>query len=126
MIYEKLKEIQSKLKASKGQYKYRSCEDISEALKPLLEESKAAVTMKDEVVQVGERIYIKVAAKFTDIENKQEITTIAYVKEGVSLSYARKYVLYGLFAIDYNKDSDATNNQDSTDKPNTGNARREE
>lgn len=141
MVYEKLLQIQSKLKAPKGQYnefgkyKYRSCEDILEALKPLLAEVKAAVTLNDEIVQVGERIYIKATASFIDIEDKQTITTTAYAREeetkkgmdgsqitGASSSYARKYALNGLFAIDDNKDSDTTNNQgDSTDKPNTRN-----
>jgi hypothetical protein len=141
MVYEKLLQIQSKLKVPKGQYnefgkyKYRSCEDILEALKPLLAEVKAAVTLNDEIVQVGERIYIKATASFIDIEDKQTITTTAYAREeetkkgmdgsqitGASSSYARKYALNGLFAIDDNKDSDATNNQgDSTGKPNTSN-----
>lgn len=139
MAYEKLLQIQSKLKVPKGQYnefgkyKYRSCEDILEALKPLLAEVKATVTLSDEIVQVGERIYIKATASFIDIEDKQTITTTAYAREeetkkgmdgsqitGASSSYARKYALNGLFAIDDNKDSDATNNQgDSTGKPNT-------
>lgn len=141
MVYEKLLQIQGKLKVPKGQYnefgkyKYRSCEDILEALKPLLAEVKATVTLNDEIVQVGERIYIKATASFIDIEDKQTITTTAYAREeetkkgmdgsqitGASSSYARKYALNGLFAIDDNKDSDATNNQgDSTDKPNTSN-----
>jgi len=141
MVYEKLLQIQSKLKVPKGQYnefgkyKYRSCEDILEALKPLLAEVKAAVILNDEIVQVGERIYVKATASFIDIEDKQTITTTAYAREeetkkgmdgsqitGASSSYARKYALNGLFAIDDNKDSDATNNQgDSTDKPNTSN-----
>jgi len=141
MAYEKLLQIQSKLKVPKGQYnefgkyKYRSCEDILEALKPLLAEVKAAVILNDEIVQVGERIYVKATASFIDIEDKQTITTTAYAREeetkkgmdgsqitGASSSYARKYALNGLFAIDDNKDSDATNNQgDSTDKPNTSN-----
>ena len=141
MVCEKLLQIQSKLKVPKGQYnefgkyKYRSCEDILEALKPLLAEVKAAVILNDEIVQVGERIYVKATASFIDIEDKQTITTTAYAREeetkkgmdgsqitGASSSYARKYALNGLFAIDDNKDSDATNNQgDSTDKPNTSN-----
>lgn len=141
MVYEKLLQIQGRLKAPKGQYnefgkyKYRSCEDILEALKPLLAEVKAAVTLNDEIVQVGERIYIKATASFIDTEDKQTITTTAYAREeetkkgmdgsqitGASSSYARKYALNGLFAIDDNKDSDATNNQgDSTDKPNANN-----
>ena len=141
MVYEKLLQIQSKLKVPKeqcnefGKYNYRSCEDILEALKPLLTEAKAAVTLNDEIVQIGGRIYVKSTASFIDVEDKQVLTTTAYAREeetkkgmdgsqitGASSSYARKYALNGLFAIDDNKDSDTTNNQgDSTDKPNTSN-----
>ena len=136
MAYEKLLQIQSKLKVPKGQYnefgkyKYRSCEDILEALKPLLAEVKAAVTLNDEIVQIGGRIYVKSTASFIDVEDKQVLTTTAYAREeetkkgmdgsqitGASSSYARKYALNGLFAIDDNKDSDTTNNQED----NTGN-----
>jgi hypothetical protein len=136
MVYEKLLQIQSKLKVPKeqcnefGKYNYRSCEDILEALKPLLTEAKAAVTLNDEIVQIGGRIYVKSTASFIDVEDKQVLTTTAYAREeetkkgmdgsqitGASSSYARKYALNGLFAIDDNKDSDTTNNQED----NTGN-----
>lgn len=127
-LYEKLLNIQSKLKAPKGQfnkfgnYKYRSCEDILEALKPLLYENKAAVTLSDEVKQIGNRYYIEATATFIDIEKSEKIEVKALAREdenkkGMDLaqvtgsvsSYARKYALNGLFAIDDNKDSDYTN-----------------
>lgn len=127
-LYEKLLNIQSKLKAPKGQfnkfgnYKYRSCEDILEALKPLLYEHKAAVTLSDEVKQIGNRYYIEATATFIDIEKSEKIEVKALAREdenkkGMDLaqvtgsvsSYARKYALNGLFAIDDNKDSDYTN-----------------
>lgn len=134
-IYEKLLNIQTKLKAPKGQYNsfgkysYRSCEDILEALKPLLAEEKATVILQDELIQVGERYYIKAIAKFVDIEiDKEEQLTNASIEvsalareeetkkgmddsqvTGASSSYARKYALNGLFAIDDSQDSDITN-----------------
>lgn len=134
-IYEKLLNIQTKLKAPKGQYNsfgkysYRSCEDILEALKPLLAEEKATVILQDELVQVGERYYIKAIARFVDVEiDKEEqltndsiaVTALAREEEtkkgmdgsqvtGASSSYARKYALNGLFAIDDSQDSDITN-----------------
>lgn len=134
-IYTKLLNIQTKLKAPKGQYNsfgkysYRSCEDILEALKPLLAEEKATVILQDELVQVGERYYIKAIAKFINVEKEQfesegydQITVTALAREeeskkgmdgsqvtGASSSYARKYALNGLFAIDDSQDSDITN-----------------
>ena len=127
-IYKKLLNIQTKLKAPKGQYNsfgkysYRSCEDILEALKPLLAEEKATVILKDELVQVGERYYIKAIAKFIDIEANGSLEVAAFAREeetkkgmdgsqvtGASSSYARKYALNGLFAIDDSQDSDITN-----------------
>jgi hypothetical protein len=127
-IIEKLTLIQSKLSAPKGQYNsfgkyhYRSCEDILEALKPLLHEVKAAVLLSDEIVPVGDRVYVKATATLIDAENGERVTNIAYAREdeekkgmdgaqitGACSSYARKYALNGLFAIDDNKDSDATN-----------------
>lgn len=127
-IYTKLLNIQTKLKAPKGQYNsfgkysYRSCEDILEALKPLLKEENAIVTLKDELVQVGERYYIKAIARFIDVDAGDFIETTALAREeetkkgmdgsqvtGASSSYARKYALNGLFAIDDSQDSDVTN-----------------
>ncbi|HEY5585682.1 MAG TPA: ERF family protein [Ruminiclostridium sp.] len=129
-IYEKLAEVQSKLKVSKdnfnafGKYKYRSCEDILEGVKPLLKEIKAVVILGDKVEQIGDRFYIKATATFFDIEKPSDICIVvdAYAREdldkkGMDLaqvtgsvsSYARKYALNGLFCIDDTKDSDALN-----------------
>ena len=137
-IYEKLANIQQELKAPKnqrnnfGNYNYRSCEDILEAVKPLLKNNKLILTLDDELVQIGERYYIKAIAKIIDIEKPYEefddikavncITNVAYAREeetkkgmdgsqitGASSSYARKYALNGLFLIDDVKDSDTTN-----------------
>lgn len=123
---ETLGKIQVQLKAPKGQtnnfggYKYRSCEDILEALKPLLQEYGASLLLNDDLVQVGERYYIKATATLR-AEGK-EISSTAYAREpenkkgsdesqitGAASSYARKYALNGLFCIDDTKDADATN-----------------
>ena len=127
-IYKKLMSIQTKLKAPKsqrnsfGNYNYRSCEDILEAVKPLLDEFKVALTIKDEIILIGERYYIKATATLIDIDTGDTTETSAYAREsaekrgmdssqvtGATSSYARKYALNGLFAIDDNKDADATN-----------------
>lgn len=127
-IYEKLSVIQTKLKAPKGQYNdygkfnYRSCEDILEAVKPLLAEVKAAVVITDNLELIGNRYYVKAKVRFVDIEAEGAsvwIENIAYAREdeskkgmdgaqitGATSSYARKYALNGLFAIDDTKDSD--------------------
>jgi len=128
-IFEKLNKIQTELKAPKsqyndfGKYKYRSCEDILESLKPLLKETKTCITMNDELIVIGDRYYIKARAVLHDTEKIGEhIEVVAYAREeeskkgmdgsqvtGASSSYARKYALNGLFAIDDSRDSDATN-----------------
>lgn len=135
-IHEKLSQIQSKLNAPKGQYNsfgkynYRNCEDILQALKPILSEHKCHVSLSDEVVIVGNRFYIKATATITDSENNSFSTT-AFAREaeskkgmdesqvtGSTSSYARKYALNGLFAIDDNKDADTLNNHaDFTSQP---------
>lgn len=118
-----LLKIQSELKAPKGQYnsfgkyKYRSAEDILEAVKPLLKEHKCHLTLSDEMVLVGERYYIKATATLSTEE--KNVSTTAYAREseskkgmdesqitGTASSYARKYALNGLFAIDDTKDAD--------------------
>lgn len=123
---DKLFEIQQQLKAPKGQYnkfggyKYRSCEDIFEAVKPLLKKEKLTLQTSDELVQVGDRYYIKATAILSD--GNETITNTAYAREeetkkgmdgsqitGACSSYARKYALNGLFLIDDVKDSDTTN-----------------
>lgn len=128
---KKLLLIQSELKAPKGQfnnfgkYKYRSCEDIVEAVKPLLKNHDCLLTISDELVNIGERYYIKATAKITDLESKESEIVTGYAREeevkkgmdgsqitGASSSYARKYALNGLFAIDDTKDSDSTNKHD--------------
>lgn len=125
MIYEKLLNIQTELKAPKGQfnsyggYKYRSCEDILEAVKPLLKKYNCTLIIFDEIVHVGERYYIKATACLYDEENKENTANIAYAREdenkkgmdgsqitGTASSYARKYALNGLFLIDDTKDAD--------------------
>jgi len=132
-MIKKLVNIQRELKAPKsqrnvfGKYNYRSCEDILEAVKPLANAEDCIVTLSDEVVMVGNRIYVKATAIITDGSN--EITTSALAREpeqqkgmneaqitGSASSYARKYALNGLFAIDDTKDADATNNHGITNK----------
>ena len=127
-ITQKLQEIQTELKAPKNQrnnfggYNYRSCEDILEALKPLLEKTKTALIITDEPILVGDRFYIKATATLKDCESETELKATAYAREplskkgadeaqvtGGSSSYARKYCLNGLFCIDDTKDADYTN-----------------
>lgn len=122
-VYETLSAIQTELSAPKGQfnkfggYAYRSCEDILEALKPLLKKHKACVTINDEIVTVGDRFYIKATAALH--AEGETVTASALAREaldkkgmdaaqvtGSTSSYARKYALNGLFAIDDNKDPD--------------------
>ena len=136
-VYQKLMEVQSKLKAPKsqynsfGKYSYRSCEDILEALKPLLNEVGAIVNISDQVKLIGERYYIEATAMFLDVNTGDSIVSKAIAREdeskkgqdlaqlsGATSSYARKYALNGLFAIDDNKDSDATNTHSKDIKPN--------
>ena len=121
-----LSEIQLKLKAPKGQwngfgkYKYRSCEDILEAVKPLLK--GAILTISDEMVEVGGKVYVKATTILKVIDGGQ-VRTTAYAREsetrkgmddsqitGATSSYARKYALNGLLLIDDNKDADTQDN----------------
>lgn len=124
-ILAKLGKIQQELKAPKNQrnnfggYNYRSCEDILEAVKPLLKEQKLVMNISDELVYIGERYYIKATAILTDIESNDQFINVAYAREeetkrgmdcsqitGTASSYARKYALNGLFLIDDTKDAD--------------------
>lgn len=124
-IYEKLIKVQSELKAPKNQrnnfggYNYRSCEDILEAVKPLLKDHKLTLIIKDYVGNVGDRYYITAEATLIDIETGETIKTQAQAREsetkkgmddsqitGTASSYARKYCLNGLFLIDDTKDAD--------------------
>lgn len=128
-----LQEIQQKLKAPKGQfnsfggYHYRSCEDIVEALKPILAEYGAAIILSDEIVAVGERVYVKATATLKTKDT--EYSTTAYAREpaakkgmdesqitGAASSYARKYALNGLFGIDDTKDADTMDNREEMPK----------
>ena len=123
-IVEQLKNVQSKLKAPKGQYnsfgkyKYRSCEDILEAVKPLLAEEGLILTLSDEVVWIGDRFYVRATATVENTDGEVRHNA-AYAREeeakkgmdgsqitGTSSSYARKYALNGLFLIDDTKDAD--------------------
>ena len=134
-VYKKLIEVQTKLKAPKsqynsfGKYSYRNCEDILEALKPILKEVGATIVISDEVVPVNERYYVKATVKFIDTETGEVVEASANAREednkkgmdssqltGSTSSYARKYALNGLFAIDDTKDSDFTNTHDKEKK----------
>ncbi|EHU0415721.1 ERF family protein [Salmonella enterica] len=120
-FYARLAEIQEHLNAPKnqynsfGKYKYRSCEDILEGVKPLLK--GLFLSISDEVVLIGDRYYVKATATITDGENSHSASAIAREEEnkkgmdaaqvtGATSSYARKYCLNGLFGIDDSKDAD--------------------
>ena len=130
-IYEKLTEVQNELKAPKskynsfGKYNYRSCEDILEAVKPILKSKRLAMTVKDDVFNIGDRFYIMATVTVFDCESEEKVTTTAYAREdadkkgmdgsqitGSSSAYARKYALNGMFAIDDTKDADSWNTHD--------------
>lgn len=127
-VYKRLLEIQQELQAPKGLYNdfggyaYRSCESILEAVKPLLKKYECIVLLDDTLEYIGNRYYVKASARLVSIDDTSSITVTAYAREeetkkgmdgsqitGASSSYARKYALNGLFAIDDNRDSDATN-----------------
>lgn len=131
-----LSDIQIELNAPKnqfnsfGKYKYRSLEDIFEGLKPLLKKHKCSVTVEDEIQMVGDRIYIKATARLFDKDDKLVASGQGWAREsltkkgmddsqvtGATSSYARKYALNGLFAIDDVKDADSMDNSSkSTNK----------
>jgi hypothetical protein len=127
--------IQQDLKAPKtqrnnfGGYNYRSCEDILEAVKPLLAEQSCTLTITDDIVMVGERIYLKATATLTNPDGKS-VSTTAFAREpeqkkgmdesqisGMASSYARKYALNGLFCIDDTKDADTMDNTHESHAP---------
>jgi hypothetical protein len=125
-LIDKLVIIQGTLKAPKnqtnnfGKYKYRSCEDILEALKPHLTTNNLYLSILDELVNLGDRYYVKATVTITDAKDSLMVSAFAREEEskkgmdgsqvtGTSSSYARKYALNGMFAIDDTKDSDATN-----------------
>lgn len=128
-VVEKLGKIQSELFVPKDQsndyrgFKYRTCEDILAAAKPICEKYKTVLRLGDAIpVEVGDRIYIKTTVQLYDLESCSAINATAYAREeeskagfdgsqvtGASISYARKYALAGLFCIDNERDSDSTN-----------------
>lgn len=127
VLIQRVGDIQHKLKAPKGQYNsfgkynYRSCEDILEGVKPLLKEHNLALLIDDEIVQIGERYYVKATAKITD--GREIVSATAYAREpdtkkgmdesqitGATSSYARKYALNALLCIDDTKDADTMDN----------------
>lgn len=134
-MYKKLTAIQNKLKVPKkkyscyGGFNYRSCDDILEAIKPLLTKYELTQIIEDEIVMIGDRYYVKATVKLTDGINT--ITNTAYAREmqsktkmdecqvtGTASSYARKYALNGLYAIDDNQDVDGMNHDNqTTDNP---------
>lgn len=125
---KELIEIQRRLKAPKtqrnsfGGYNYRSAEDILEAVKPLLYDQRCQLTISDDIVEVSGKTFVKATATLESEEGERSTSTVAYARmedtkkgmdaaqvTGSASSYARKYALNGLFAIDDNKDPDATN-----------------
>lgn len=134
----KLVAVQNRLKAPKGQYnsfgkyKYRSAEDILEAVKPLLQEYGLFLKLTDEIVLIGERYYVRADAVLYD-ENGEMAHTTAYAREdkdkkgmdgsqitGTASSYARKYALNGLFLIDDTKDADTDEHKRQQQEPQQG------
>ena len=129
-IYQKLSKLQSELKCPKsqfnsfGKYKFRNCEDIMEAAKPLLLSYSLTVTMSDDIINIGDRFYVKATATLVNAEKPDEIIyASAFAREaltkkgmddsqitGTASSYARKYCLNGLYAIDDTKDADSMDN----------------
>lgn len=139
-VYKQLSKVQKELVAPKnqynsfGKYKYRSCEDIIEAAKPLCCENELVLNLTDTVELIGDRYYIKATATVTDTETGDKVEVSAYAREplskkgvdesqitGATSSYARKYALNGLFAIDDSKDADTDEYTKKTDtkKPET-------
>ena len=129
-VYEKLLHIQQNIKAPKtqknefGNFNFRSCEDIQEAVKPLLSEQKCVLVTGDELVLIGDRYYVKATARLVDCENGEYVENVAYAREalnrpkmddsqltGSASSYARKYALNGLLCLDDVKDADGMDNQ---------------
>lgn len=139
-VYQKLMSVQKDLKAPKnqynsfGKYRYRSCEDILEGVKPILNQYNCAITLADEIEQIGDRYYVKATATFFDCETGSTVSNTALAREsddkkgmdasqvtGTASSYARKYALNGLLLIDDTKDADTDENHNEQ----TGRARSE-
>lgn len=136
-IYEKLLKVQTELKAPKnrkntfGKYNYRSCEDILEAVKPILKEIKASIFLLDSIQEIAGRVYVEASAYFIDVEQPDmpQIYVTAYAREpqdkkgmdepqitGTASSYARKYALNGLLLIDDVKDPDSDEYRNETEQ----------
>ncbi|WP_292487058.1 ERF family protein [Methanohalobium sp.] len=134
-VYKKLIQVQNNLKVPKNQYNdfggysFRSCEDILEAVKPILAEYNMGMKVGDELVMKGERYYIKATVTIIDLDSGDMVTNMAYAREteskkgmdksqitGTASSYARKYALDGMFALDESKDADATNKHGEEDR----------
>ncbi len=132
---EELIKIQAELNAPKnlfnkfGNYKYRSCETIVEALKPLLSKYDCFLVINDDIVNIGDRFYVKAIATLSNSKGVS-ISTTAFAREeeskkgmdgsqltGATSSYARKYALNGMFAIDDSRDADATNQHGKEEEP---------
>ena len=132
---ERLVKIREELKCPKnqynsfGKYSYRSCEDILEAVKPLLAKYELSLTISDDIIQVGERYYVKATCYIHDKEGKEIMHNSAFAREeeskkgqdgsqvtGTSSSYARKYCLNGLFLIDDTKDADTEEFREQQEK----------
>lgn len=135
-VLKKLGEIQTTLKAPKGQYnsfgkyKYRSCEDILEAVKPILKAHNCSLTISDDIASIGDRYYITATATLYDCESGESISNKASAREedtkkgmdgsqitGTASSYARKYALNGLFLIDDTKDADTDEYKQQQSEP---------
>nr|DAQ98402.1 MAG TPA: ERF superfamily protein [Caudoviricetes sp.] len=131
-LHEKLLAIQTKLKAPKGQYNsfgkysYRSAEDILEAVKPLNAEQGVLLTITDEIKEIGGRVYVVATATVSDGTDTLQVSAFAREPEnkkgmdesqitGATSSYARKYALNGLYAIDDNKDADTNEHKQQQD-----------
>lgn len=129
-LFESLLKVQCELKAPKGQYnsfgkyKYRNCEDILEAVKPLLAKHGISMQINDDLVLIGDRYYIKATVRV--FNGDDSLCNSAYAREeeskkgmdasqltGSTSSYARKYALNGMFLIDDNKDADSMDNSDT-------------
>lgn len=134
-IHKKLNEIQSALKVPKNQvnkfggYNYRSLEDIQEAVKKLLSKHGCTLVISDDIKVICDRVYVEATASLHDSDSSGVVSVKAFAREpiqkkgmdesqitGAASSYARKYALNGLFAIDDTKDADATNDHGKSDK----------
>lgn len=132
-VYEKLMEIQSELKVGKnlwndyGNFKYRNCELILETAKPILKQHGCVLYLSDELMEYGGKRYIRATAHLYDCESKEEIQNFALAREadakkgmddsqitGTASSYARKYALQGLLALDDQKDADSNEYHEQT------------